>query len=162
MGLVDGQPIRPPVNLPRAGEDDFRLRVVLAAGFENRQLAAAVDLEVRVRVLHAVDVAHLAGEVEDHIAPLHEIAHRRGLPHVGDVDAQARFEAGDVREVAAVVGNERVDEQDVGAEVDERVRQVRTDEAEATGDEHAAAAIELAVRLGHEGSRFTGTAGAGV
>ena len=58
----------------------------------------------------------------------------------------AVLDAVDVEEVAAVVGDQRVDEQDVGAEVDELARQVAADEPEAAGDHHAAAAVELAVR----------------
>ena len=51
----------------------------------------------------------------------------------------------DVEEVAAVVGNQRIDEQHVGAERDELAREVAADEAEAAGDQHAATAIELAI-----------------
>ena len=58
-------------------------------------------------------------------------------------------DAVDVEQVAAVVGDQRVDEQDVGAEVDQLARQVAADEAEAAGDHHGAAAVELAVVGGH-------------
>ena len=73
----------------------------------------------------------------------------RLLPDVGDVDADAIGDAVDVEQVAAVVGDQRVDEQDVGAEVDELAREVAADEAEPAGDHHAAAAVELAVVAGH-------------
>ena len=39
MRLGDGQEVRAPVDLSRAGEDDFHRRVVVAARFEQRQLA---------------------------------------------------------------------------------------------------------------------------
>ena len=97
-----------------------------------------------MRVPHAVDVADLPGQVEDDLAVPHEVVHRGRLAHVGDVDADAILDAGDVVEVAAVVGDQRVDEQHVGAELDQRVREVAADEAEAAGDHHAAAAVELA------------------
>ena len=74
--LVDRQRVGPAVDLPRAGEDDLHRRVVVAARLEHRQLAAAVDLEVGVRIAHAVDVADLAGEVEDHVAIAHQVVHR--------------------------------------------------------------------------------------
>ena len=116
----------------------------MAARLEQRQLAAAVDLEVGVRIAHAVDVADLAGEVEDHLAALHQVVHRAGLAHVGDVHRDAVLDAGDVEQVAAVVGNQRIDQQDVGAELHQAVREVAADEAEPAGDHHAAAAIEIA------------------
>ena len=103
MVLVDRQAVRRAVDLPRAGEDDPHRRVVPPAGLEHRQLRAAVDLEIRVRVAHAVDVADLPGEVEDHLAVLHQRVHRRLVAHVGDVDADAVLDAVDVEPVAAVV-----------------------------------------------------------
>ena len=114
----------------------------MAARLEQRQLAAAVDVEIGVRIAHAVDVADLAGEVEDHVAALHEVVHRAGLPHVGDVDRDLVFDAGDVEQVAAVLGNQRIDEQHVGAELHQPVREVAADEPETSGDHHAPAAIE--------------------
>ena len=150
---VDRQRVGPAVDLARAGEDDLRAGIVVAARLEQRQLAAAVDLEIRVRIPHAVDVAHLAGEVEDDVAVAHEVVHRALLADVGDVDADAIGDAVDVEQVAAVVGDQRVDEQHVGAELDEPAREVAADEAEAAGDHHAAAAVELAVVGGHGAAR---------
>ena len=80
----------------------------------------------------------------------HQVVHRALLAHVGDVHAHAIRDAVDVEQVAAVVGDERVDEQDVGAELDQPARQVAADEAEAAGDHHLAAAVELAI-AGHQG-----------
>ena len=57
------------------------------------------------------------------------------------------LDAGDVEQVAAVLGDQRIDEQHVGAELDEAVREVAADEAEAAGDHHAPAAIESARRV---------------
>src|SRR5581483_6557027 len=114
-----------------------------AARFENRELAAAVDVEIRVRIADAVDVAHLAGEVEDDGAILHEVVHRALLPDVGDVDLDAVRDAVDVEQVAAVRGNQRVDEKDVRAEIDEPAREVAADEPEAAGHHDPAPAVEL-------------------
>ena len=93
MRLGHRQRVRTAVDLSRPGEDDLHAGVVAAAGLEQRQLAAAVDLQIRVRILHAVDVAHLTGEVEDHILAAHEIVHRALLPDVGDVHRHAVLDA---------------------------------------------------------------------
>ena len=119
-----------------------------AARFEQRELGAAVDVEVRAGIPHAVDVAHLAGEIEDDLPVFHQEVHRALLADVGDVDLQPRLEAGNVEQVAAVIGDQRVDEQDVGAEVGERPREIAPDEAEAAGDKHAAPAIEVVMGQG--------------
>ena len=84
--------------------------IVLAAGFEDGELRAAVDLQVGVRVLHRVHVAGLAGQVEQVVLPLHEVAHAVLVAHVGDIDADAVLDAGDVEEVAAVFGDQAVDQ----------------------------------------------------
>ncbi len=74
-----------------------------------------------------------------------EDVHRRLVADVGDVDAHAVLDAVDVEPVAAVVGIERVDNQHVGAGVDELPHQVAADEAEPAGDHDPATAIEREV-----------------
>src|SRR5438132_1691297 len=83
-----------------ARRNELHGRIGIATRREDRQLTAAVDFEVRVRIAHAVDVAHLAGEVEDHRAVADQVVHRRLLAHVGDVHAQSIGEAVDVEQVA--------------------------------------------------------------
>ena len=139
------QRVGPAVDLARAGEDDLDPRVVAAARLEDRQLAAAVDLEIRVRILHAVDVADLAGEIEDDVLIAHQVIHGALLPHVGDVDAQPVLDAADVEQVAAVVGDQRVDDRARGRRARRAGAQVAADEAQAAGDHHRAIAVEGAV-----------------
>ena len=55
------------------------------------------------------------------------------------------LDARDVEEIAAVVGDQRIDEQHVGAEIDEPARQVAADEPQAARDHHAPAAVEIQV-----------------
>ncbi len=148
MALVDRQRCRFAVNLPGAGVDDLGVGVVAPARFEQRELGPAVDVEVRCRIPHAVDVAHLPGEVEDDLPVSHQVVHGALLANVCDVDPQSGFEAGNVEQVAAVIGDERVNEQDVGAERRERPREIAPDKAKPTRDEHAAPAIEVVRRKG--------------
>jgi hypothetical protein len=137
------------VHLPGAGEDDADARVVPAAGFENRQLAPAVDLEIRVRIPHAVDMAHLSRQVEDDLAVPHQMIHGALLADVGDVDAHPVGDAVDVEEVGPGVGDERVDQQEVGAQLDQGASQIAPDESEAARDHDAPAGVERSVVVGH-------------
>ena len=91
-------------------------------------------------------MAHLAGEVEDHLAVAHEVVHRAFLPDVGDVHADAVGDAVDVEEICARIRDQRIHQQHVGAELDETAGDVAADEAEAAGDHHAPAAIEILIR----------------
>jgi hypothetical protein len=68
---------------------------------------------------------------------------------------RSRVDVGDVEQIAAVVGNQRIDDQDLRAEIDELVREVAANEAEAAGDQHAAAGVERPV-LAHEPERRCG------
>src|SRR5262249_2155590 len=54
----------------------------------------------------------------------------------------------DVEEIAAVIGDEGIDQQYVGAQIDELSREIAADEPEAAGDHHPAAAVEIA--MGHD------------
>ena len=147
--FADRQRIGLAVDLPGAGEHHLDARVEPAARLEDRQLASAVDLQIRVRIRHAVDVAHLAREVEDDLAVPHEMIHRAFLADVRDVDAHPVGDAGDVEEIGARIRDERVHQEDIGAQLDEPHGDVAADEAEAAGDHHPAPAVILEVRLRH-------------
>ena len=144
VGLVHGQALRLAVHLAGPGVDHLHVRVVLAHRLQDPELAAAVDLEVGEGVGHGVDVAHLAGEVEQHLLPADQVLHGVA-PHVGDVDPDLVLVAGEVEEVAAVVGQQAVHGQDVGAEVGEGAAEVRADEPQRAGDHHLPPAIEVEV-----------------
>src|SRR4051794_22344731 len=102
MRFVHRQPSGPAVDLPRAGEDDFDFWIAGAAGFEDRELRLAIDLEVRHRIRHRVEVAGLAGEIEKEILVLDEMAQAMSIADVGDVDLDAVANVFDVVTVSAV------------------------------------------------------------
>ena len=87
-------------------------------------------------------MAHLTREVEDHVAIADEIIHRRLLTYVRDVHADAAGDAVDIEQIAAVVGDQRIHQQDVRAQLDEVPREIAADESDAAGDHHRAAAVE--------------------
>src|SRR5687767_12085765 len=78
--LGHGQRVRAAVHLSGSREDDLHGWIVAAAGLEDEQLAAAVDLEVGIRILHAVDVADLSREIEDDVLLAYQVVHRALLP----------------------------------------------------------------------------------
>ena len=152
MRFVHGKRVGPTVDLPRAGEDDFRVRVVMTASLEQRQLASTVDVEIGVRISHAVDVAHLTREVEHDGLLQHERVHGIAIANVSVTHPQPVCDVSDVERIAAVVRQERIDQQHVGTQRDEATCEIAADEAEASGHHHAATAIEL-VRIRRHGCR---------
>ena len=153
LRLVHRQRIGPPVDLPRAREHDLRARVVVPARFEQRQLAAAVDLEVRIRIPHAVDVAHLPGQVEDDRPVAHQVVHRRLLPDVGHVHPHPVGHPVQVVQVPTVLVDQRIHQQDIRPEVDQLARQVASDEAQPARNHHLPAGVERPVVSVHERGR---------
>src|SRR5712691_11920026 len=122
--------------LSRARLHDTDVAVVLAARLEDGELGPAVDLEVRVGVCHRVHVARLPGQVEEHVTAAHELAHAVLVPNVGDIDGDVLLDARHVEEVAAVLRDERVHEDDVGALLEQPPGEVAPDEAEPARDEN--------------------------
>ncbi len=141
MLLVDRLVLRATVLPAGAGKHDLDLGVVMPAGLQDGKLTLAVDLEVREGVLHRIDVAQRSCEVEHQVAVLHEIVHRELVADIRDVHRDAVFKACDVVEVAAVLGNQRIDQEHVRTEVDQPPGNVASDEPESTGDEDAFARV---------------------
>src|SRR5512145_1967060 len=83
----DRQRERFSVDLSRAGEHDLDSGVEVATSLEQTELTSAVDLEIRIGIPHAVDVADLTGKVEDDFDVADEIVQGALLPYVGHVDA---------------------------------------------------------------------------
>src|SRR5215475_14878478 len=60
------------------------------------------------------------------------------ISDVGDVGANAMLDARDVKKIAAIFRNKAIDEQKIGAALDQPACQVRADEPECSGDQHPA------------------------
>jgi hypothetical protein len=118
-------------------------RVVLPAGLEQRELRAAVDLEVGFGIGHRVHVARLPGEIEKKMLPAQKLRQAVPVAHVGEMDARLALEPAHVAAVAAVFRDEAVEQRDLRPELHEGAGEVRADEAESAGDEHALSAESL-------------------
>jgi hypothetical protein len=55
-----------PEDLARRRVHDDGVRARVTQDLQEAELAGGVDLEIEAGALHRVDVAHLAGQVEDH------------------------------------------------------------------------------------------------
>jgi hypothetical protein len=88
-------------------------------------------------------------EVEQEILLLYQILHPIGVANVGDVDAELGLQAVDVEEIAPVIGNQGIDQKHFGAEVDEAMSEVASNEAETPGDECLLALEVLSVSLSY-------------
>ena len=128
--LVDRQVLRLAVDLARPRVDDLDLGVPLPHRLQDGELAPAVDLEVREGVDHGVEVAHLPGQVEQHLLALHQVLHAVAA-HVRDVDADLPLVAGQVEEVPPVIRDQAVHRQHLRPQVGQGAAEVAPDEAQA-------------------------------
>lgn len=135
MLLVNGEMVRLAIELTRAGKDDLHGRVVFATGFEDGDLGLGVDGQIGVGVLHGVHVAGLARQIEQDILSLDQMLEAVFVAHIGDVDAHAVGNGGDIEEVATVFRDEAVDEGHLCAQLDQTVGEVGADEAQPASDE---------------------------
>jgi hypothetical protein len=124
-----GQPVGPPVDLPRAAYTTFVPGLCARHASSSVSWLRQLILEIRVRIPHAVDVADLARQIEDDVAAADEIVHRGGVAHVGRAQRDRALDAADVERIAAVVRNQRVDDQYIGAKSRPRRWPGWTDEA---------------------------------
>src|SRR3954462_4851250 len=96
MSLIDRKAIGPSINLARAGKDDFDFWVVSAAGFENRELRLAIDLQVGHRIAHRIEMARLPGQVKKVILALDQVTQAVGVANIRDVDLKPILQAFDI------------------------------------------------------------------
>ncbi len=140
--------------------DDRERRDHGPAQFEELQLRRAIDREVVLGRGHRIEVAGLAGEVEQEILAGEQLAQRRPIADIGNVDPHPLLYVGDVGKIPAGFGDHAVEEQHLGAERQQTPRQRRADEADAAGDHHMRAAEggKTPVRIQpHEPSRLCRT-----
>ncbi len=133
------------IDLAGAGEHDPGLGRHFPAGLQQVQLGFGIDRQVGEGIGHRVEMAGLADQIEDDVAITNEVGQNVPVPEVGQVDRNPVGNPIQIEPVAAVLGYQAVDNQDVGAQRDQAARQVRADETESAGDQHPAS-LPLPVR----------------
>jgi hypothetical protein len=127
--LIHGQVLGYAVNLPRTGVDYPDPKPLAPQDLEEAQMGRRVDLQVTLGRHHAVDVADLARQIEDDIAP------RENLPELLSLPDVPRNQFNPVRDGRKIMGigpaarARRVYDDHPGAEFDQPDRQVAPDEA---------------------------------
>jgi len=102
-------------------------------------VADVVDVRVEKRVVNAVVVTYLCGQVEDYVFVLHVVTDSRLVPDVGDVDIDPVSDRGDVEHPVAGGISAGVEQRDPGAQIHQPDSKVAPDHPESTGDEDALA-----------------------
>ena len=103
MLLVHRQVNRFSINLAGAGKDYFYVRIETTAGFEQSKLRATIVFEVVERRGHRIEVAHVAGEIENEINAANQMIDDRRIANVGYVNSNAISDFVDVERIAALI-----------------------------------------------------------
>ncbi len=133
---LTGSDVRPPVDLPRAGEDYLDLWIAGAACLQDRKLRTAIDFQVGHRIDHGIEVTRLSGQIEKVVFSANERLQTVSVAHVGDIDVQLVAKTFEVERIAAVLGNQAIDEGKVGPETNEPAGQVGADKAQTSRDQN--------------------------
>src|SRR4051794_23601653 len=124
MRFRDGERGRAAIDLASAGEDNFNLRVMNAAGLEDGELGLTVDLQIRHGVCHRIEVTGLPGKVKQVVLALDEVPQAMGVADIGDIHLNAVPDWFDVEKASAVIRNQAVNDRNSGAQSDQAKREV--------------------------------------
>ena len=127
------------------------LGIVQSARLQNRELRPRVDLQIRLRIGHGVQVTRLAGQIEEKVLAFHEVREAVRIAHIRDVQMRRRPEPREIVQIATVFRDQAVHQGDFRAQPDQPPRQMRTDEARPAGNEHAPARKRFPERHCHAG-----------
>ena len=135
MVFVDRKILWPAVDLPGTGKNDFQIAIVQSAGLQDLQLRRRVNVQIGQRVGHRIQVAGLAGEIEEKFPVLDQPGHRFRIADICKVDRNAIANVLDVERVSPVFRNQAVDQRDFGPKANQAARQGGPDKAETAGDQ---------------------------
>jgi hypothetical protein len=85
----------------------------------------------------------LSRDVENYVLTHYQIANRVVIAKIGDADLDSLFESRYVRTIASMLGDHRVDDQNLCPKLDPLLREVGTDKAETSCHHHTQTAIIL-------------------
>jgi len=137
MPLVNREEVGSAINLSGAGVNDPDGRIVFPARFQDEQLGPAIDVEIHKRIFHGVEVACLAGEVEQIVLTLDQVSHAEFIPYIGNVDADPAFIPLQIKEVSPILGDQAVYNRYPGTQLGQGSGQIASDEAQSPSDENA-------------------------
>jgi hypothetical protein len=141
MLLIDRQILGHTVELAGAGIDDAGARRGLLAGAQKAELRAHIERQVALGVADAVNVADLAGQVEDGVTVLQGGGDRRAIANARDDAADPALGFSEVEVVGAALLLVRVDDRDLRPEPVQSQRQVAADKSQSPRYEDLGAPI---------------------
>jgi hypothetical protein len=81
-------------------------------------------------------VTRLPGQIEEIILLANQVSHAVTVSDISDVDAQSILNTVNIEKTAAILWDETVDQRNPRAAVNQTSREVRPDEAKASGDQY--------------------------
>lgn len=112
-----------------------------AAGFQEPELGDGIDLQVPFRELHAVGVADLAGQIEDHAGAAELLADSIRVADIPLDDGYAVAHWLDVVRIRTAAWNQAVNDGDPRTEPGEPNREVAADEAQSPGNQDTTTSV---------------------
>ena len=124
-----------------------------SARFQDLQLRGRVNIQIGQRIYHGIEMTGLTSEIEKKLSFLDERGHGCGVTNIGPIDSHAVANTVNIKEIAAVLRNQAVDQDDPGAQLDQSPRQGRANKAKTPGDKDIGASKNL---VGQRHGRIVG------
>jgi hypothetical protein len=87
--LIHGQVLGATIDLARAREYQLWPAVESTTGFEERELRPTIDLKICQGIFHAVQMTHLASQIENVVLTLYQVCNAVGIANICDVDVNS-------------------------------------------------------------------------
>src|SRR5205814_1343114 len=121
---------------PGAGKDYLERGIAGPTGLQHRELGPAIDFKVGPGINHRIKMTRLPSQIKEIVFPLDEILHAVGVTHVGDVDLRPVLQTLNIEKVAAVIGDQAINESQVSPQASESPRQVGANKAQSSRDQN--------------------------
>jgi hypothetical protein len=100
MLLVHGEALRPAIELPRAAIHNARARIHRTAAFQQAKVRFSITLKIPQWISHGIDVADMAGQIENDVYARHRFPQPGGFLEIERVDLNGTSDPIEIIQVA--------------------------------------------------------------
>jgi hypothetical protein len=135
--------VRTPIRLARPGKNDARVAVFVLTRFKDGDRRGTIQAQISQRVVHGIDMRHVAGQIEDAMGFLDEPSHQLEIATVAFNHLDILSDRIDVEVVRSAMRVERIDDDNRSAQVNEPDSQIAADKAQPSGNQDLLSAVHV-------------------
>ena len=141
MKFAHRQTLRTSINLPRAGENNLYVRIVVTAGLKQGQLCGTIQFQIVTWVEQRVEVAHLSGEIENNVDTTNDVIDNVVISDIAVNEFDTIGDAVEVKRITSLFRQQRINDCHFNTQINECVREITANKPHATGDQHGTTVV---------------------